>query len=339
MAIRFIPVFICVCFINACGGGSGSSTTSNHSSAASSIAATSTSSSSAAAMRQPINASEANFFQEPGLWLAWTRIDARNRSAQNDLLKPFREERSRDTSISTYLFAPESNELAPGACIRTLSPEQINGAALIFFSSAPIGNELYCMTENQFYREVDGSYSIEYRCDNNVVATTRLVKASSLPEFQDTGLTLSGAPLQEPVCVSWNMSSFEIWSLDANGNEIQREADAMVINDIQMRVGMDNESSVIHFRSNQGAWHAGVYDLAFWDFITPQLRESATAEITTANAGITPEPGKSFSAQQGELRIDRIEPLRMSGSFTMQGTNNESLSGFFSFDFSEYFTE
>ncbi len=340
MAVRFMLCMFSACLIAGCGGGTSSdngiASASSSSSSISSVSSSSqmgSSSSNAIATRQKINPSEANFFQGPGLWVGFTNIDARNRTPQNDIQKPFLEERSLETSVNTYVFASESNGLVEGVCIRTLEPEQVKGGFRSMLFNGSIGSELYCATEDELFQEIDGSYTVEYRCNEKLIGTTRLVKVMSRPEFHFSGLTLSSAQTQQPACINWNISKFEIWSLDANGNDIEIEKNAAVFNSIQLRVGTDAESVVLRFENPHGTWRVGVYDL------DSQLTERVSAKVGPANAGIVVMPEKDFFAQQGKLQLDIIEPMKMSGTFEMHGAvNNTSLTGSFSFDVSEYFS-
>lgn len=343
MAMRFISLLICVCFITACGG-SGSSVSSSRSSLANSISTTSSSSvtassSSATAIRQQINPREAKFFQEAGLWLGYTKVDARNRFAQDDPQKPFLETRLTETSVNTYLFTPASSEIAEGLCVFPLDPEQTKDGFRNMLFDTPVANELYCVTDDHLFREVDGSYTVEYHCGSELVATTRLVKVSSVAAFNDNGLILGGAQVPQSGCFNWNLSHFEFWSLDAQGRDIQLESDAHVFNGIQLRTGINKHSVLFYFRNIKSAWKSGVYDLAPHDFNDPMLIDSAAVEVLPANAGLDVDPQLHISVSHGELRLDRIEPLRMSGSFLLHESDNKSISGIFSFDVSEYFTE
>lgn len=343
MAIRFIPVLVYLCLITACGG-SGSSTSSSLSSPASSIAAASTaslmaSSSSAVAIRQQISHGEANFFQEAGLWLGYTKVDARNRFAHDDPQKPFRETRLTETAVNTYLFTPASNEIAEGLCVRSLDPEQVKDGFRNMLFDTPVATELYCVTEDRLFREMDDSYTVEYHCGTDLVATTRLVKLSTTAAFNDNGLILSGAQVQQSGCFSWNISKFQLWSLDAQGRDIQLEIDAHTSNNIQLRSGINEQTVVFDFKNHKSAWKPVVYDLTPRDFNDPLLIDSAVVEILPANAGIKFNPQIHFPVSHGELRLDRIEPLRVSGSFVLHESDNKNISGSFSFDVSEYFTE
>lgn len=357
MNIRFFLYIFSIFFITACGGSGGgsdkevaessnlSSTISSSSTASSLVTSSqiafssSSTSSSVAVNRQKINPSEANFFQESGLWVTFTKIDVRRRSPQNNVQKPFLEERLLETSVNTYLFTPSSNDIAVGECVRTLEADQVSNGFMAMLFDTPIGAELYCITDEHLYLESDGSYTVEYRCGENLVATTQMIKVSSLSEFQDLGLNINGAQTQQPVCANWNISDFAIWSLDADGNEIEREESAPIFNGISFRIRTDEESLVINFTNGQSKWFASIYEFNWSDWINVQPRENVLAEVTTANAGINSVLGKHFTALDGELHLDRIEPLRMSGSFEMSGSNDASLSGSFSFDVSEYFSD
>ncbi|WP_039915080.1 hypothetical protein [Cellvibrio mixtus] len=322
--------------LTACGGDGGNKNTisskANQLSSSSSIVAVTSSSS--LAVRREIPISKDIFYKEPGLWLAFTHLEATQRFPQNDVQKPFMEERLRETSINTYVFASESESVAPGVCVLTPAAFDETGLLPLFISS-----ELYCTTSNRFFHESDNSYTMEYRCENELVMTTRIVKLSDQNRFQDLGLTLNDTQVQQPACASWNISTFETWFLDKDGKEIERAGRAAMLNKIFIRVGVDNNSRVIAFTRYEDPFSVGIFN------ITPAgasqlLLRNVEAQVSSPNSSIPFIPGVHFAAQKGELRIDTFTPLSLSGSFNMEDTlGGGSLGGNFSFDFRHYFKE
>ncbi len=343
MIIRQKNLFICSAIIlaaaalTACGGSSDSKKTVSSAAkqfSSSSSMITATSSSSSLAVRQEIPISKDIFYKEPGLWLAFTHLDATRRFPQNDVQKPFREERLRETSVNTYIFASESESIAPGVCV--LTPSAFDEAKLL---PAFVGSELYCITNNRFFHEPDNSYTMEYRCENELVMTTRIVKLSDQSRFQDLGLTLSDAQVQQPACASWNISTFEAWFLDKDGKEIEREGRAGMLNKIFIRTGVDNNSKVITFTRYEDPLSVGVFNITPAS-ISQLLLQNVDAQVSSPNASVPFIPGIHFPGRKGELRIDTFTPLSLSGNFNMEDTfGGGSLSGSFSFDFRQYFKE
>jgi hypothetical protein len=341
-----IAIFVTGLF-TACGGGSSGdspsqSITPPQSSSSSSSAITVSSihsvASSSIASRQKIALDEALFFNEPGLWLAYTEIDARVRfKVAEDDPQTMRETRLRETSIDTYIFTRELGGIEVGPCVRTPDIFRDFGLEPI----TPVGSELYCLPEQSFFHEPDNSYTMEYYCDNQRVMKTRMHRLSSKAQLQDFGLTLAGVPAQQPSCVHWNISHFETWSLDSAGKEIAMLGKSAMLQWLLFRWGEGKSSRFIQL-TRAKPFEVGVYDLKQVGDSAQSWMDQVTASVTPVNAGLPYVPGVHLgNVHGGELRIDSFSPLSVNGSFEMKGEvpKESSLSGSFAFDFGQYFSE
>jgi hypothetical protein len=328
---RFILISSLV-LLTACGGSESNSTSSSATSAL--PQSSNSSSSSVVLVRKKIDLEKASFFKEPGLWVAFTQFNQIVRVKTENGLSPFQETRLSDTSLNSFIFVPDTNALVPGDCVRQLDPAEVKDGFRNMLFTTSIAAELYCVTEDSLFEENDGSYTVEYRCDKKLVGTTRLVKKSAHPEFDDIGLTINSRPIK-PVCPNWNISKFEIWSLDINGNEISQDASAG-FNQISLRTGTGDDSSVISFTDHLNPWRSNSYQI--WKSGSLASNE-VVAHISPANAGMPWIEGTHFGADGGSLTIDRVMPLQLSGSFNLKSGDDIEVSGSFIFDYTEYFEE
>lgn len=344
-SLNLVIAILVTGLLTACGGDSGGGAPSqsvipSQSSKSSVIRVSSISSatSSSAVNRQKIALDESLFFNEPGLWVAYTEINARVRfKVAEDDPQTMRETRLRETSIDTYIFTRELADIEVGPCVRT--PDTFREVGLQPIT--PVGSELYCIPELQFFREPDNSYTMEYFCENERVMKTRMRKLSSQARLQDFGLTLAGVPAQQASCVNWNISNFEFWSLDSEGKEIALLHKTVMPNWLVFRWGIDKSSRVLQFKGAK-PYEAGIYNLKPADSSTQSWMGQVVADVVPAHAGLPYVPGVHLgNVHEGELRIDSFSSLSVNGSFEMKGfaPDESSLSGSFAFDFSQYFSE